>query len=292
MALLLLCVTVNAFIGVIFKMFDRYKVNVLPAVVVNYFVCVLTSMVLTQSFTVNTSTFSAPYFLPALVLGVLFVTIFVTVGHTYAKFGMVVTTIFHKLSLLAPTLVAVIFFGEHMGWMKAVGILLAISAILFITGIWEKVDSADLPKFSLQAWILPIITFLGSCFIDTGLFLVEALNIAESGDIDFVATLFFCAGCIGSLFIMYKLSTGGMEWNTKDIIAGIGLGIPNFFSIYLLLLLLSNGWDGSVIFPINNVGILAFSAFIGFLFFKEKITLMRIGGVVLSIIAILMIANG
>ena len=292
MALLLLCVAVNAFIGVIFKFFDRYKVNVLPAVVINYFVCVLTSMVLTQSFTVNQATFASSYFLPALILGVLFVSIFVTVGHTYAQFGIVVTTIFHKMSLLAPTLVAVLVFGERMGWMKAIGILLAISAILFMTGIWEKKEGSDLPKFSIKAWILPIVTLLGSCLIDTGLYLVEALQLAQSGDIRFVATLFFCAGCMGSIFILYKVSTSGIEWNTKDILAGIGLGIPNFFSIYLLLLLLSKGWDGSVVFPINNVGILAFSAFIGFIFFKEKITLLRIGGVVLSIIAILMIANG
>ena len=37
------------------------------------------------------------------------------------------------------------------------------------------------------------------------------------------------------------------------IIAGIVLGVPNFFSIYLIIVAISEGWEGSKFFPYNNI---------------------------------------
>ena len=50
--------------------------------------------------------------------------------------------------------------------------------------------------------------------------------------------------------------------------------------------------DGSVVFPINNVGILLTTAVLGLIFFKEKFNLQKLIGFSMAILAIIMVANG
>lgn len=289
MLLFAICILMNALIGVIFKIFDRYQVNLLPAIVVNYFVCVLTSMVATQSITVDASTPSQGYFIYALALGLLFVIIFNLYGRSVAGFGIAVSTIFQKMSLIAPTLVGILYFSEHLSLVKGGGIALAIAAILLITGFFHRKKQA---AHDWKDWLIPIAVLAGSCVIDTGLLLIDKLGIAENGDVRFVATLFFCVGLAGLALLLPQLISGKQRIAWRDVWAGIGLGIPNFFSIYLIMLLLARGWEGSIVFPVLNVGILAVAAVFGYLLFSEKLTSEKLGGLALSILAIIMIAYG
>ena len=70
------------------------------------------------------------------------------------------------------------------------------------------------------------------------------------------------------------------------------MGVPNFFSIYYILKAISEGWEGSEFFPYNNISIIALSAVIAYLFFKEKLSVANIVGVLLAIVAIGLIAMG
>ena len=63
----------------------------------------------------------------------------------------------------------------------------------------------------------------------------------------------------------------------------------NFFSIYLLLLALQQGWGGSIVFPVNNVGILVVAAIFGLLIFREKLTSVKLAGFGLAILSIILI---
>jgi len=57
-------------------------------------------------------------------------------------------------------------------------------------------------------------------------------------------------------------------------------------------LVLSQGLDGSVVFPINNVGILAISAVLGIVIFGEKMGQTKLSGLAMAIAAIILIAYG
>jgi drug/metabolite transporter (DMT)-like permease len=50
--------------------------------------------------------------------------------------------------------------------------------------------------------------------------------------------------------------------------------------------------QSSAIIPVINIGILVASSFMAILFFREKVNKLRIAGLVLSVIAILLIALG
>lgn len=227
----------------------------------------------------------------AAVLGFIFVTVFTIYGNSVKHFGIVVSTIFQKMSMLAPAIIAITLYNEELNWLKAIGIGIGILAIIFLS--YQKAGKADITTSvdKKKYWALPLAVFLGSCIIDSTLFLMEAEKIAPSGDISFVIHLFFSAFIAGLILLMIQLARGNRTaLLRKDIIAGIGLGIPNFFSIYLLLEVIASGWDASVVFPINNVGILAGAAIFGFILFRERITRNKVIGLMLAIVAIVLIS--
>ena len=92
--------------------------------------------------------------------------------------------------------------------------------------------------------------------------------------------------------MIYDYIKNGTTYRWKEVIAGFALGVPNFFSIYFLLMVLSNGMDGSVVFPINNVGILLLTAVLGLLFFSEKFNLRKMIGFSMAVLSIILVANG
>lgn len=292
MYLLAICILFNAYIGVIFKLFDRYGVRNLQAIVLNYFVCTVTASVMMGTPAISPSIISKPWFMASLMIGLAFVLTFYIFAKTVQSFGVVTGSIFQKMSLIAPVMIAIIWYGESASLLKVLGIALAIASIFVISLSKQKHTTAErsqnVPNNPL--WIFPVGTLLGSCFIDSSLFYVDRTGLASSLDIDFLASLFFFAGCFGSVLAIWQWFVDGIGYRKKDIIAGFALGIPNFFSIYFLLKVLSNGMDGSVVFPINNVGILVCTALMGLLFFGEKMTLQKSIGFAMAILAIVLIA--
>ncbi len=285
MLILIICIVINALIGVAFKLFDKFKINVLQGIVVNYFTCVVTASVVYGRPAIDTTTFQEPWIWHAAFLGLLFVVAFNILGRTVAIAGVMVTTIFQKMSFIIPVLVAVLLMSDSFGYLKILGILLAIASLLLLQ--WPKREDVSKMKIGLL-WLA--ITFITSAVIDTYLYLIEALEIAPNGNINFVASLFFFAGTYGSVAVLYQYFKNGISLQWKNVIGGICLGIPNFFSIYLILYLLAHNWTGSELYPLNNVGVIAVSSLFGIVIFKEGVTVLKVLGffaAILSIIAIL-----
>ncbi|UOQ70580.1 hypothetical protein [Hymenobacter cellulosilyticus] len=56
------------------------------------------------------------------------------------------------------------------------------------------------------------------------------------------------------MLLLARLTKGGQQFATKNLVAGIVLGIPNYFSIYFLIMALGNfGNDGAFVYPVANV---------------------------------------
>lgn len=287
MWILAVCIILNAFIGVIFKLFEKYKIDNLQAIVVNYLVCVATAAVVNGSSPIPTNLSSQPWFYYAFGLGFIFIIVFNLMALTVQNFGVVVATIFQKMSLIAPTLIAILVYSEPAGTIKWIGILCSILAIILLS--YQKSEKKVDKETNAVLWLFPIMTFIGSCLIDSALYLIEKKNLAQNGDIGFVASLFLFAGLNGFLIIVIQAIRKKVRWQWKNLIGGIALGIPNFFSIYLLLLALQQGWGGSIVFPVNNVGILVVAAIFGLVIFREKLTNIKIAGFGLAILSIILI---
>ena len=112
MWILIACIILNAFIGVIFKLFHKYDIDNLQAIVVNYFVCVITATFVNGGSPIPSDINQQPWFYYAFGLGFIFIIVFNLMALTVQNFGVVVATIFQKMSLIAPTLIAIIFYNE------------------------------------------------------------------------------------------------------------------------------------------------------------------------------------
>jgi drug/metabolite transporter (DMT)-like permease len=84
----------------------------------------------------------------------------------------------------------------------------------------------------------------------------------------------------------------GKGLQRKAILAGILLGVPNYFSIhYLILLLKQHGFlQSSAAIPVVNIGVMLTSTLAAILLLREKLGRTRVLGLLLSIIALLLIA--
>ena len=133
--------------------------------------------------------------------------------------------------------------------------------------------------------------FLGSGIIDTSIKYVQEVHIKENEFPLFSATVFAAAAIVGLIFIGFKMIKAPFKINLRNVLGGIALGIPNYFSIYYLLRALQNPTLNSAsVFTINNVAIVMLSTLLGIVLFKEQISIKNWGGIVLAIISIILVA--
>ena len=126
------------------------------------------------------------------------------------------------------------------------------------------------------------------------------LNYVQNTQLELIKSSLFSAiglglaGSLGLAILIVRYIRGSAKFELKNIVAGLILGIPNFFSIYLLLRSYeTTGWDDSTVLAITNVSVVLLSSIIGFIAFKESTTRQKIIGLVSAILAIcvLYIAN-
>jgi multidrug transporter EmrE-like cation transporter len=95
------------------------------------------------------------------------------------------------------------------------------------------------------------------------------------------------AGVFGLIILIIKLINGSSKFHFRNVIAGVILGIPNYFSIYLLIVSYSStGWQDSTVLAITNVSVVLLSSLIGFMAFKENASVQKIIGLVSAVLAI------
>lgn len=284
---LLATILLNTLLSVIFKILPRFKVNTLQAIVVNYWVCVLTGSVFMGYFPISSASIHQNWFPWALLMGVGFISIFNLLAYCTRVDGITTATTSNKLSLVIPVIFSVILYSEHVGIIKIIGIILAFPAVYLTTRVKE-----DHSKQQQLLW--PILLFIGSGLLDTLVKFVEHGYLpTPSIQAMFTVHTFATAGTIGVIIVSALAMLGKTKLQWRNVFAGICIGIPNYFSIYYFIRLLnSNVLQSSAAIPVNNIGILVTSSLTAILLFREKVTPLRILGLVLAIVAILLIAFG
>lgn len=280
MIFLILSILSSTAIFVLFKLFNKYNINTLQAIVFNY-IAAFTCGILLYNKPINIDSFiSEPWFFAALGLGFLFISIFNVMALTAQKNGLSVASVASKMSVIIPIVFGIIVYNESIGFQKVIGIILALLAV-YLTSIKPK-SNVVLTK----AIYLPIILFLGSGVIDT-----SVNHFAPDGNMPlFLAIIFGSAFLIGLVLITLKTKQTKQKFNPKSIPFGIALGLVNYSSMYFLLKALRvDGFESSTIFTINNVAIVAVSCLTGLLLFKEVISSKNWIGVGLALISIILV---
>jgi hypothetical protein len=132
-----------------------------------------------------------------------------------------------------------------------------------------------------------LVLFFGSGMLDFVLNFVQKYMLTNLTAALFSAIGFGIAGFFGVIMLVNSVFRNQTQLSLKNVFAGICLGIPNFFSIYLLITAYSStGWSDSTVLAVVNVSIVITSAILGFIAFKEALSKQKLLGLVCSILAI------
>ncbi len=287
MIALLLSILASSLIFVIFKFFDIYKINILQAIVVNYIIACISGITSYPNPIDLTTITEYNWFFGTFLLGVFFIIVFNLMAITTQKNGLSVVAVASKMSIAIPVIFGILVYHEGTGFWKLMGISIAMISV-YLTSVKTK-KGITISKKDL---IFPILVFVGSGIIDTSLKFLETNYVAQDDISLFSATIFGFAAIIGILVLGYQLLTGKTTLQAKNLIGGIILGVPNYFSIYFLIQALrTEGIESATIFTINNVAILIVSTLLGIILFKEKLLPKNWVGILLAILSIILVAT-
>ena len=283
MIFLLLSILFSTGLFVIFKYFGIYKIDVLKAIFVNYIVAFSMGFFFAERQIPISEIYLQPWFSGALFLGALFVSIFFVMAMTAQKNGVSVTSIAGKMSVVVPVFFGIILYNESVTFLKIVGIIMALIAV-YLSSVKEEKSEKN------GTLLLPILLFIGSGTIDTLLKYIQENYVADEDVSIFSGSLFGIAGVFAFLILVIKTIKKRASFGYKNIIAGIILGVPNYYSIIFLIKALQNkNFESSTLFTINNVAIVVVSTLVGLFFFKEKFSIKNKVGVAMAILGIVLV---
>ena len=291
MLYLLLGILFNVAIFIAFRTFAKFNIRTLPAIVINYYVCVLTGLVFLGSFRDIPAMLSLEnqwmYF--AFFLGFLFIITFYMMAVTTQRLSVTVSSIAAKMSLAIPVIFSLFVFqieSKPFNALNYLGILTAFLAI-YLSSLKKKEKGAELVVKNWGLMLLPLGVFVCSGIIDTTINYTTYTYLTDAEAAVFPLVIFFVAGVIGTGLQLARRERSGL----KELIGGIGLGVPNYFSIYFIVKALDEFENnGAFFYPILNINIILFSSLFAIIFFKEKLLPINKLGLLLAVLAIFLIS--
>lgn len=284
-------IILTSWLTISFKFLERFRINNLQAIVFNYVTCVVTGSIVNGGFPVQPIRQGEAWVPWALGMGVLFISLFNLVAFTAQRIGVSVAVVAYKLSLVIPFLFSLVYYDEPYTAWKIGGVVLALAAVIFTSWVSEK--KAANKSLGMMLILAPLVLFAGSGALDALIKFVEQAFVNESNQDDYLITAFGSAAAVGIIILSIDFFTGKQRFDRRAILAGIVIGIPNYFSIWCLMHALK-GYTGnsSAVIPINNMGIVLISAMVAWMAFREKLSPINWMGIVLSLAAIALIAFG
>ena len=283
-------ILLSSYLTLSFKVIERYRISTFQAVVFNYITCSVTGNILSGDFVVA-SAINKPWFTWAIIVGLTFITLLNIIGITAQKVSVAVASVANKLSLVVPFIFSIFLYNEKVTALKIIGVALALAGVV-LTSIQDKHKKVKSHLSPVFKFLLPFILFIGSGLLDTMMKYVQKKYLG-SDENEYSATLFSTAALIGIIAMPFYLKIKEEKFDKRSILAGICIGIPNYFSIWFLLKVLKQFNNNSTaIIPINNMGIVLVSSIAAWLLFKESIRFINWIGIAVSICAIAFIAFG
>ena len=285
MIALLLAILFSSLLFVIFRFFRKFGIDTFQAIVFNYFTALACGLFF-YGHEWNSKALEHREWMIFMVLAAfLFISLFVFMGISSQQNGVAITSVAVKMSMAASVFGMIFIYHEKVTFLKIAGILMAFAGVILVS-----LQGKSNEKNANKSWWMLLVLFFGSGALDLVLnYTQEAFKNVISCSL-FSALGFGLAGLIGLVILCILLLQQKTKLELKNIIAGFVLGIPNFFSIYLLMQAYGDtGWTNSTVLAVINISIVSISALLGLLVFKEKISLIKGIGIILSLLAIFLL---
>ncbi len=267
LVLSIMCSVLNS---IIIRLSNNKVKNELAMFASNYVICILLSLIYLDK--------NIPYVfeLDVLVLGIftgfLYIASFFFFKMNIKENGMVLSSTFMKLGIVIPTLMAIFIFKEEPRITQIFGLILSVIAIILIN--YEK-DSMN--KTSKVSWLLLLLMISG--IGDSAANIFE--NITDTSNAIFTLMAFGFA----LVFTSIAMLKDKQKISKNDLLYGLVLAIPNFFSVSFLMKALES-IDAILVYPICSVGTIIVVTVVGAIFFKEKLSKNKLFALLLILVAL------
>lgn len=285
---LVICTLLTSSFFIIFKYFHVFKLNTLQAIVFNYLTCALVGLWFAGEIDPNRLGLGSPWLPYVLGLGSLFIASFFLMARTAQQVSVAVSTIASKMSMVIPAFTSFLSLSlvrEQFGWLNGIGFGLSLIALVLVA---LKSNRALQSGVNWKNYGLIALVFLGTGAVDT------LLNVASEAfpDEEFKRT--FPIFCFGVAFLIGAVVTFGVRrdrFELKNMLGGMVLGIPNYFSIYALLKALNlYESNAAFVYPVLNISTIVLSSCLAFVLFKERLSPLNYAGILLSVVAVVFLS--
>ena len=276
----ILCLIVAVFILVVFRLFEKFGIDNLQAILFSYLVSAIAAFSMADFELSALEITQQDWFIFTFIIGASFFIGFNIFALSTQKAGLALTSVAANISVVIPVSVALLLYGEELNSWQIGGLILALAAIILVFKPSNKT------KFLSNTLVFPLLLFFINGVNNSLMKHVEVLQ-AMNHPMLFLALVFSAAFVMGSIFYFFKRKKQKIK--SKNIVAALILGLLNFISTYLFLASLTI-FDSSVFFPIFNLSFITGSTIIGVFVFKEKLSTTNWVGLILAIFAIVIIS--
>lgn len=266
---LVLAISCSVSVSLIMRYSEEFKHDQLGKLVINYLTCLIWAFFLCDHFVLETTSLSF-----GLITGILLVGGLVLFQYNISQSGVILSGLYMRLGLMVPIILSIFLFHEIPTIMQFIGIVLAFVAIIYLN---RQKTKQIVFSFSLLALLL----VNGMCDAMNKVFSVYGLA-ALSSQFLFFSFFFALILCFG-LMLIKKQRIG--KW---ELVFGILLGIPNYFSSRFLLLSL-NDVPALIAYPTYSIGAIIIITVLSMLLFKEKLTKTTVIAMMIILCAIVLL---
>lgn len=274
MIFLPLSILASTGIFVCFQLFQRWRATTRHAIMLNYLTAAVFGFAMFRS---DSSILDKVWLWPSIALGVLFYVVFSIMAQVTQHSGIAISGLATKMSVVIPVGIGIWAYEESLNAVKIIAILCGLAAVAF-TVSFERGSNKGY-------W--PALLFMGSGAVDTVIKWFQHYMVDEPDFPMFVSCVFIFAFLAAMAHHFYL---GDRIPSRQSIMSGVILGLINFASLYFLIKALSAPMqESSVVFPVNNFGIILASTLTAVLYFGEKLRIRNMTGIILAAVSIIML---
>lgn len=275
MIYLILAILCSAGVSIFMRASEKYCQGHYGILLMNYVVCVLAGLILTGRGLTQTDGKGMPVTIVfGVVTGLLYCGSFILLQWNVRKNGVILSSTFMKLGVIVPAVLAVVWFGERPGWNQGLGFILAITAILMIHLEKGKIRTEKAYTIGL------LLLLLGGGLGDSMAKFYDVYGNPGLGSF-FLMLSFLVSGIISGILVF----RGGEKITKYEVLFGVLIGIPNYFSARFLLWALAD-IPAVITYPTYSIAAMALIGAVGVLMFREKLTKRQWGAYLLVILAV------
>lgn len=293
---LIISIAFSVAVSIFLKLARRCRIQVEQAIAVNYVTASVLCLWLFHPPLAALRSITVPVWVILGLLGMLLPAVFVIMAAAVRQTGIVLSDTAQRLSLILPILAAFLVFHEALSGRKALGIVLALCALVCLitrprNNATATAGAPGSPRTSAMplappeparfAWITLLGVWVGYGAIDI---LFKQMARLGAG---FTSSLLLSFTLATVLIFLWLAAFRRTAWDARSLASGLLLGALNFGNIYFYIRAHQTFPDNpTLVFAAMNIGVISIGTLVGAGAFRERITWVQAAGIALALAAI------